>query len=68
MNSIAILYSMKKSNAPRIGEGINAELHINYWKIPKESGNYQRFIDFGIMINDVAQDIHSVLFLFSFFI
>ena len=51
MNSIAILYSMKKSNAPRIGEGINAELHINYWKIPKESGNYQRFIDFGIMIN-----------------
>ena len=66
MNSIAILYSMKKSNAPRIGEGINAELHINYWKIPKESGNYQRFIDFGIMINDVAQDIHSVYFYFPF--
>lgn len=51
MNSIAILYSMKKSNAPRIGEGINAELHINYWKIPKESGKFSYISKFHIIIS-----------------
>ena len=66
MNSIAILYSMKKSDAPRDEKMGSAELHINYWKIPASSGCYTRFIDFGVMINDVAPDIDKVYFYFPF--
>lgn len=67
MNSVGILYSIreKASKAPRIGN-VSAELHVNYWKLPIGRGKYNRFLDFGIMLNEVAHDIESVLFYFPF--
>lgn len=65
MNSIGILYTLKKSSEPR-KINVSAELHVNYWKVPIGKGAYRRFLDFGIFINEVAQDISSVSFYFPF--
>lgn len=65
MNSIGILYSLKKSSEPRQIK-VSAELHINYWKVPTTTGEYKRFVDFGIFINEVAREINSISFYFPF--
>lgn len=57
---------MKNSQTPREANRGSAELHINYWKIPKSSNTYNRFVDFGVMINDVASEIDKVYFYFPF--
>lgn len=65
MNSIGILYALKNSTEPR-QMNVSAELHVNYWKVPMRNGSYRRFLDFGIFINEVANDINSVSFYFPF--
>lgn len=65
MNSIGILYTMKASSKPR-DKRVTAELHVNYWKVPKKGGDYNRFLDFGVMINQVAHEIDSFFFYFPF--
>lgn len=57
---------MKASGTPRANNKVTAELHINYWKVPKSGGDYHRFLDFGIMINQVAHEIDSIFFYFPF--
>ena len=66
MNSLGILYTMKASSTPRENNNISAELHVNYWKVPKKNGSYSRFLDFGVMINQVAHEIDSIYFYFPF--
>ena len=64
MNSLGILYTMKASATPRMNSKVTAELHVNYWKVPKQGGSYHRFLDFGVMINQVAHEIDSISFYF----
>jgi len=61
MNSIGILYTLRNSSEPS-KINVSAELHVNYWKVPTGKGNYKRFLDFGIFINEVAREISSVSF------
>ena len=65
MNSIGILYTLRNSSEPS-KINVSAELHVNYWKVPTGKGNYKRFLDFGIFINEVAREISSVSFYFPF--
>lgn len=65
MNSIGILYTLKNSSEPS-KVNVSADLHVNYWKVPIGNGSYKRFLDFGILINEVAQDINTVSFYFPF--
>lgn len=65
MNSIGILYALKKSSEPS-KNNVSAELHVNYWKVPDGKGSYKRFLDFGILINEVAREINSISFYFPF--
>lgn len=67
MNSLGILYTMKASSTPR-ERNVTAELHVNYWKVPKKGGEYNRFLDFGIMINQVAHEVDSIFFYFPFIV
>lgn len=69
MNSIAILYSPKDSEKPNIT--LNAEVHINLWKLPKENPwakkcSYERFIDFGVMIESCPENVETLLFYLPF--
>lgn len=66
MNSFGILYTLKNGNEPRAGGSLTAELHTNYWKIPLKHGKYERFVDLGIYINDVARDVSTISFYLPF--
>lgn len=68
MDSIAVLYSLKKDEKPRkIDSNVSGELHINYFKLPLDKGkDYERFLDFGFMINEVAIEIHTIYFYLPF--
>ncbi|MCM1078512.1 MAG: hypothetical protein NC344_00015 [Bacteroidales bacterium] len=66
MNSIGILYKIRQGCTPRENVGINADLHVNYWKLPIKGGNYDRFIDFGVMVYEVGNDIDELYFYFPF--
>ena len=65
MNSIGILYALKNSSEPS-KNNVSAELHVNYWKVPDGKGSYNRFLDFGIFINEVAREISTISFYFPF--
>lgn len=65
MNSIGILYTLKNSSEPSKAN-VSADLHVNYWKLPIGRGDYKRFLDFGVFINEVAQDVSSICFYFPF--
>lgn len=66
MNSIGILYTTKQSKAPRESVEVNADLHINFWKLPTESKNYNRFIDIGVMVYEMGDDIDALYFYLPF--
>ena len=36
-----------------------ADLHINYWKLPKSRG-FERFMDFGLLIHNLTSDITAI--------
>lgn len=66
MRTIGILYKIKQGGAPREDVGINADLHINYWKLPDRRTEYDRFMDMGIMIYEVGKDVEELYFYFPF--
>lgn len=69
MDSFALLYSLrtKKEQQPLAPSSIRAELHINYWKLPR-SNNYDRFLDFGVFIHEDALKVHNIYLYVPFLI
>lgn len=61
MSSINVLYRTKTSPVPN-GEPINihGDLHINYWKLPRKDGNYNRAIDFGVYLEDLSESLDTI--------
>ena len=61
MSSINVLYRNKASSIPN-GEPVNVhgDLHINYWKLPRETGGYNRAIDFGVYLEELTETIVSL--------
>lgn len=64
MKSIAILYKPKQIEGQPLTElEFDSNLHINYWKLPNPSGNYDRFLDIGIKIMKVSSNL-EVLYVY----
>ena len=61
MSSICIQYRSKSAKQPNPANTIVADLHINYWKLPKCVG-FERFMDFGLLIHDLPNDLDAISF------
>ena len=67
MESIAIWYDLNGKGLCK--RQVVAELHINLWKLPKRGclqGRWSRFIDFGLLIEDLGSNIEYVNLFFPF--
>lgn len=60
MSNLAVLYKVKQGASPQSIDNLSIDLHTNYWKLPKEKGHYNRFVDIGVKVYN-AQTIQSVL-------
>lgn len=64
MDSFAITYKLdpKLQAKDPNDKQVTADLHVNYWKLPRciWGSSYTRFVDIGIMIHDYANYLNSI--------
>jgi len=67
MSCIGVLYKSEKVSPQEPVDRLSTDLHINYWKLPRKCCGYNRFLDFGLFVNN-ANDINSLQFYLPFHI
>lgn len=57
MESFGVLYN---STTNKQLENLSSEVHVNFWKLPRRWNQYDRYVDFGIRINDQSSTVDSI--------
>ena len=57
MESFGVLYN---STTNKQLENLSSEVHVNFWKLPRGWNQYDRYVDFGIRINDQSSTVDSI--------
>lgn len=71
MSWLNFFYKVKSSPTPNADESISARITVNYWKLPYKKcryfgKDYRRWIDVGVILEGISENIEEVIICFPF--
>lgn len=71
MSWLNILYKVKSSSTPNADSSISANIRVKYWKLPYKKfryfwKDYHRWLDIGVTLEGISDNIEEVIICFPF--